>query len=133
MEIEFFSYKLAGRERFYSQSFLFFLLALGLSLGGNFIVYADPSSRMYIDEDSKVLLSKRTFDSSGQWRAPEKPKNKWRESEENRMTIESDRMKKKSSSIYNTPQARDNWDPYASPGSGSNSLTKPAKVFEFRF
>jgi hypothetical protein len=133
MEVDFFSCKLDGRERLYSQSVLFFLLALGLSLGGNYIVYADPSSRMYIDENSKVPLSKRTFDSSGQWRAPEKPKSKWRESEEHRLTLQNDRMKKKSSSIYDTPQVRDNWDPYASPGAGNNSLTKPAKIFEFRF
>ena len=133
MEIDFLSYKLDGRGRFYSQSVLFFLLALGLSLAGNYIVYADPSSRMYIDENSKVPLSKRTFDSSGQWRAPEKPKNTWRESEEHRLTLQNDRMKKKSSSIYDTPQVRDNWDPYDSPGDGNNMLTKPAKVFEFRF
>jgi hypothetical protein len=133
MEIELVSYKLDGRERFYSQSILFFLLALGLSLWGNYIVYADPSSSLSIEENSKVPLSKRTFDSSGQWRAPEKPKNKWRESEDNRLTIENDRMKKKSSSIYDTPQVQGNWDPYANPGAGNNTLTKPAKVFEFRF
>jgi len=133
MEIEFFSYRLDGRDRFYFQSVLFFLLAIGLSLWGNYIVYANPSSRMYIEDNSKVPLSKRTFDSSGQWRAPQKPKNTWRESEEHRLTIQNDRIKKKSSSIYDSPQVRDNWDPYASPGDGNNMLTKPAKVFEFRF
>ncbi|MEE8269932.1 MAG: hypothetical protein V3R23_07935, partial [Nitrospinaceae bacterium] len=92
MEIEFFSYKLAGKERFYSQSFLFFLLALGLSLGGNFIVYANPSSNMSIEEDAKIPLSKRAFDSSGQWRAPQKPKNTWRESEEHKLTLRNDRI-----------------------------------------
>ncbi|MEE8128446.1 MAG: hypothetical protein V3T45_07835 [Nitrospinaceae bacterium] len=132
MEIEFFSYKLAGKERFYSQSFLFFLLALGLSLGGNFIVYANPSSNMSIEEDAKIPLSKRAFDSSGQWRAPQKPKNTWRESEEHKLTLRIDRIQRKSSSLYDSPQIRDNWDPY-SPGSGNNMLTKPAKVFEFRF
>jgi hypothetical protein len=133
MEIDFFSFKLDGRERFYSQSVLFFLLALGLSLAGNYIVYADPASRMPFEGNYTVPSSKKTFESSGQWRAPEKPKKKWRESEESNITIQNDRMKKKSSSIYDTPQARDNWDPYSSPGAGNNSLTKPAKVFEFRF
>jgi hypothetical protein len=133
MEIAFFSYKLDREERFFSQSVLVFLLALGLFLWGNFVVFANPSSRMYIEENSKVPLSKRTFDSSGQWRAPEKPKNTWRESEEHRLTLQNDRMKKKSSSIYETPQVRDNWDPYDSPGDGNNMLTKPAKIFEFRF
>ena len=133
MEIEFSSYKLDGGERFFSQSVLVFLLALGLFLWGNFVVLANPSSNRSIEEDSRIPLSKRAFDSSGEWRSSEKPKNTWRQSEENRITIQNDRIKKKSSSIYDTPQARDNWDPYTSPGSGNNMLTKPAKVFEFRF
>ncbi len=133
MEIDCFSSKLDGRERFYSQSVLFFLLALGLSIGGNFIVYADPSSNITIDENSKISLSKGILDSSGEWRAPQKPKNTWRESEEHNMTLQNDRIQRKSSSLYDSPQARDNWDPYSSPGDGNNMLTKPAKVFEFRF
>jgi hypothetical protein len=99
MEIEFSSDE---RERFYSQSVLVFLLALGLMLWGNLIVFASPSSDSYFEEDSRVPLSKRAFDSAGEWRAPQKPKNKWRESEEEKLTLQ-------------------------------NTLTRPAKVFEFKF
>jgi hypothetical protein len=133
MEIAFFSYKLDREERFFSQSVLVFLLALGLFLWGNFVVFANPSSNRAFEEGSRVPLSKRTFDSSGRWRAPKKSKNTWRESETHRLTLQNSRMKKKSSSIYDTPQVRDNWDPYDSPGDGNNMLTKPAKIFEFRF
>ena len=133
MEIEFSSYKLEEGERFISQSVLVFLLALGLFLWGNFIVFANPSSPRFVEEDSKVPLSTRAFDSSGEWRAPHKPKKSWREVEEHRLTLQNDRIKKKSSSLYNPSMDRDNWDPYSSPGAGNNALTKPAKVFEFRF
>jgi hypothetical protein len=129
MEIEFSS---DDRERFYSQSVLVFLLALGLILWGNFIVYADPSSKMSIEEDSKVPLSKRAFDSSGQWRAPKKSKKKWRETEEHKLTLQKSRIKKKTSSLYNPSMSQDNWDPYSSPGH-PDTLTRPAKVFEFKF
>ena len=132
MEIEFFPYKLDERERFYSQSVLFFLLALGLLLWGHVVVHANPSSNRSIEEDSKVPLSKRVFDSSGTWRAPQKPKSKWRESKEERLTIQKDRIQKKPSSLYDPSKAQDNWDPYSSTGHPDN-LTKPAKVFEFKF
>lgn len=133
MEIGFFSYRLDWRERFYFQSVLFFLLVFGLALGGHIIVHADPSNRMSIDDSSKVPLSKRTFESSGQWRAPEKPKNKWRESEESNLTLEKDRIqKKKSSSLYDTSRPQDNYDPYARQGQ-HETLNRPAKLFEFRF
>lgn len=133
MEIEYYSYDLDRHGRFYSHSVLVFILVLGVILSGNFIVLADPSSSMSIVEDSKIPLSKRMFDSSNQWRTPKKSKNKWRESEEYGLTLQKGRIKKKSSSIYDIPQVRDNWDPYTSPGAGNNMLTKPAKVFEFRF
>jgi hypothetical protein len=129
MEIEFSSDE---RERFYSQSVLVFLLALGLILWGNLIVFANPSSDSFFEGDSKVPLSKRTFDSAGEWRAPQKPKNKWRESEEEKLTLQNGRIKKKTSSLYNPSMSQDNWDPYSSPGH-PDTLTKPAKVFEFKF
>jgi hypothetical protein len=132
MEIEFPSYKLNEGKRFFSQPVLVFLLTLGLFLWGNSIVFANPSSNRPTEEDSKIPLSKRTFDSSGEWRSPQEPKNKWRESEERRLTIQKDRIKKKKSSLYGSPRVEDNWDPY-SPGDGNNMLTRPAKVFEFRF
>jgi hypothetical protein len=129
MEIEFSSDE---RERFYSQSVLVFLLALGLMLWGNLIVFASPSSDSYFEEDSRVPLSKRAFDSAGEWRAPQKPKNKWRESEEEKLTLQNSRIKKKTSSLYNPSMSQDNWDPYSSPGH-PDTLTRPAKVFEFKF
>lgn len=132
MEIEFSSYKLGGQERLYSQSVLVFLLALGLFLWGNFIVFANPSSNRSIEEDSKIQLSKRIFDSSGEWRAPKKSKNIWRESGEHKLTIQNDRIKKKSSSLYDPTRDRDNWDPYSF-DNNSDVQTKPAKIFEFRF
>jgi hypothetical protein len=134
MEIEFFPYnKWDERERFYFQSVLFFLLALGFFLWGHVVVLANPSSTKSIEEDSKIPLSKRTFDSSGQWRAPKKSKNKWRESEEHKLTLQKDRIQKKTSSLYDPTQAQDNWDPYAFPPGHPDSLTRPAKVFEFKF
>jgi len=132
MEIEFSSYKLGGQERLYSQSVLVFLLALGLFLWGNFIVFANPSLNRSIEEDSKIPLSKRIFDSSGEWRAPKKSKNIWRESEEHQLTIQNDRIKKKTSSLYDPNRDRDNWDPYSF-DNNSDVQTKPAKIFEFRF
>jgi hypothetical protein len=133
MEIEFSSYQLGERERFCSQSILVFLLALGLILWGNFIVFANPSSSSSIEEDSRVPLSKRVFDSSGEWRAPpQKSKNKWRESEEQKLTLQKDRIKKKTSSLYNPTLGRDNWDPYAIE-SGSLVQTTPATLFKFKF
>jgi hypothetical protein len=132
MEIESFLYKLGGRERFYSQSVLVFLLALGLSLWGNFVVLANPSSDSFFEEDSRVPLSKRAFDSAGEWRAPQKDKKKWREPEDQKLTIQKDRIQKKTSSLYNPSLKQDNWDPYSSAGHPDN-LTRPAKVFEFKF
>ena len=129
MEIEFSSDE---RERFYSQSVLVFLLALGLILWGNLVVFANPSSESFFDEDSRVPLSKRTFESAGEWRAPQKPKNKWRESKEEKMTLQNGRIKKGTSSLYNPSMKQDNWDPYSSPGH-PDTLTKPAKLFEFKF
>ncbi len=132
MEIEYYSYKLDGGERFYPQSVLVFLFALGLFLWGNFIVFADTSSNMSIEEDSKIPLSSRIFDSAGEWRAPQKTKNKWRESEQNKLTVQKGRIKKKTSSLYNPTLDRDNWDSYSTLDN-PDAHTKPAKVFEFRF
>jgi len=133
MEIEFSSYKWGERERLHFQSALVFFLALGLILWGNLIVFANPSSSSSMGENSRVPLSKRAFDSSGEWRASQKPKSKWRESEEQRMTLQNSRIKTKTSSLYNPSMAHDNWDPYSPTGDGNDMLTKPAKVFEFRF
>ncbi len=132
MEVEFFPYKLQGRERLYSQSVLFFLLALGLFLWGNVIVFADPSSGISVEENSKIPLSKRIFESSGEWRAPQKSKNIWRELEQDKLKIQKGRIKRKLSSLYDPTKARDNWDPY-SIVDDQDTQTKPAKVFEFRF
>lgn len=132
MEIGFFSYKWDERERFYSQSVLFFLLALGLLLWGHVVVHANPSSNRSIEEDSKVPLSKRVFDSSGTWRAPKKSKNVWRKPKQNKVTIQKDRIQRKTSSLYDPTRSHDNWDPYSSMGH-PDTLTKPAKVFEFKF
>ncbi len=86
-----------------------------------------------MEEDSKIPLSKGILDSSGEWRALKKSEDIWRESEEHKLSIENDRIRKKSSPLYGSPKDRDNWDPYDSPGDGNNDLTKPAKIFEFRF
>ena len=109
-----------------------FLLALGLTLWGNLFVFANPSSKSSIEEDSRVPLSKRVFDSAGEWRAPEKPKNKWRESKEERLSVQKSRIKKGTSSLYNPSMSQDNWDPY-SPMGHPDTLNRPAKVFEFKF
>ena len=132
MEIEFSSDQLNIRERFYSQSLLVLFLALGLVFWGNWVVLANPSTNGSLGEDSRVPLSKRVFESSGEWRAPQKPKNQWRQSPEEKMTLEKGRIKKGTSSLYNPSMSQDNWDPYSSRGHPDN-LTKPAKVFEFRF
>jgi len=132
MEIEFSSTKWNQQERFYSQSVLVFILALGLSLWSSLVVFADPSLNLPAKEDSKVPLSNRIFESSGEWRTPKEPEKNWRESEENKMTLEKGRIKKKPSSLYDPIPGQDNWDPYSSPGHPDN-LTRPAKVFKFKF
>jgi len=129
MEIEFFS---EDRDRFYSQSALVFILALGLILWGNLIVFADPALKLPAQGDSRVPLSERVFESSGEWRAPQKPETKWRQTEEEKMTLQTGRIKKGTSSLYNPTPSQDNWDPYSSAGHPDN-LTRPAKVFEFKF
>ena len=132
MEIELSSYPLNSRERFYSQSLLVLFLALGLVFWGNWVVLANPSTSGLLGEDSRVPLSERVFESSGEWRAPQKPKKKWRQSKEKQMTLEKGRIKKGTASLYNPSMSQDNWDPYSSTGHPDN-LTKPAKVFEFKF
>ena len=132
MEIDLFSTKWNEQERFYSQSMLVLFLVLGLTLWSHWIALADPALNVPAQEDSKVPLSKRVFDSAGEWRPPQEPEKKWRESEENKMTLEKGRIKKKSSSLYDPALGQDNWDPYSSPGH-PDTLTRPAKVFEFKF
>ncbi len=132
MEIDFFSTKWNEQERFYSQSMLVLFLTFGIILWGNFIVFADPSLKIPVEEDSKVPLSNRIFESSEEWRTPKEPEKNWRESEEDKMTLEKGRIKKKPSSLYDPIPSQDNWDPYSSPGH-PDTLTRPAKVFEFKF
>ena len=132
MEIEFLSAKWDERERFYSQSVLVFVLALGLSLWGSLIVFADPTHKIPFEEDSKVPLSNRIFESSGEWRTPKEPEKNWRESEKNKMTLEKGRIKKNTSSLYNPALGQDNWDPYAIE-SGSLVQTTPSTLFKFKF
>lgn len=133
MEIEFYFNPSESRERFLAQSGLVLLLALGLILWGHWIVFADPSLNVPVQEDSRVPLSKRVFDSAGEWRATEEEsERKWRESEEERLTLQKSRIKKKSSSLYNPSVSQDDWDPF-SPMGHPDTLTRPAKVFEFKF
>ena len=132
MEIEFFSTKWDERERFYSQSIMTLLLAFGLILWWSLIVFADPSLKVPLAEDSKVPLSNRIFESAGEWRAPQESKEVWRKPKSHELTLKNDRIKKKSSSLYNPTENRDNWDPYMFPDT-EDIHTKPAKVFEFKF
>ena len=130
MEIEFSS---DDREGLYSQSVLVFLLALGLVLWGHWAVHANPNLNLPTGEDSRIPLSERVFDSAGEWRASKKEKKKWRESKEEKMTLQNGRIKKGTSSLYNPSMKQDNWDPYSFPPGHPDSLTRPAKVFEFKF
>ena len=132
MEIDFFSTKWEERERLYSQSVLVFVLALGLFLWGSLIVFADPSIKIPLKEDSKVPLSNRIFESAGEWRAPQESQEIWRAPEPHEFTLKNDRIKKKPSTLYNPTEGRDNWDPYMFPDN-EDVHTKPAKIFEFRF
>ena len=61
MEVEFHSFKWERKGGFYSQSVLFFLLALGFSLWGNVIVFADPSTKVFATEDSRIPSFKESF------------------------------------------------------------------------
>ena len=132
MEIEFFSTKWDERERFYSQSVLVFVLALGLSLWSSWVVFADPSHKIPVEEDSRVPLSNRIFESAGEWRTPKEPEKNWRESEEQKLTLQKDRIKKNTSSLYNPALNQDNWDPY-SIESSPDAQTTPATLFKFKF
>lgn len=131
MEIGFHSFKL-GEGKLYSQCVLFSLLAIGISLWGNVMVSAGPTTKLSIEKDSRVPLSKRVLEPSKKWRTPKKKKNLWRELQENNMEIQKGRIKKKSSSLYGSNYERENWDPYSfSDNQGIH--TKPPTLFKFRF
>ena len=133
MEIVFFSHPWIERERYFTQSSMVFLLTLAMILWGHWIVHANPSLNLPIEEDSRIPLSERVFDSAGQWRAPQPRENKWRESPQEELTLKKERIrKKKSLSPYNHSVPQDNWDPFA-PMGHPDTLTRPAKVFEFKF
>lgn len=132
MEIGFFSAKWSEGERFYSQSVLVLVIAVGLSLWGSLVVFADPNFKIPVEEDSKVPLSNRVFESAGEWRAPQESKEVWRKPEPHELTLKNDRIKKNSSSLYNPTPGHDNWDPYAIE-SGSLVQTSPATLFKFKF
>lgn len=132
MEVGFHSFKLAGERNLYSQWVLFSLLALSVILWGNVIVSAGPSTKIIVEKDSRVPLSKRVLDPSKKWRTPEKKKSLWRELEENKMKIQKGRIKKKSSSLYDSIDDRENWDPYSFSDDQKNYTTPPT-LFKFRF
>jgi hypothetical protein len=132
MEVEFHSFNLERRGGFYFQSFLFFLLALGFSLWGNVIVFADPSTKVFATEDSRTPISKRVLDPSKNWRTPKKSKYHWREPEEHKSKDQKGRIKKKSSSLYGSNNEGDNWDPYSF-RSKQGTHTQPATLFKLRF
>lgn len=130
MEVGFHSFRLEGK--LYSQWVLFSLLALGIIFWGNVIVSAGPSTKIIVEKDSRVPLSKRALDPSKKWRTPKEDKKLWRESEENKLNIQKGRIKKKSSSLYDSVEDRENWDPY-SPSNKQGNYTTPPTLFKFRF
>ena len=110
MEVAFYSFKSKGEGKLYSQWVLFFFLALGISLWGNVMVLAGPSTTT-LENDFRTPLSKRVFYPTKDWRIPPKKKNLWRESEENKSKIQKGRIKRKSSSLYGSINDREKWDP----------------------
>lgn len=130
MEVEFHPFRL--EKKLFSQWIMFSLLAIGVSIWGNVIVSAGSSTKITVDEGSRVPLSERVLDSSKEWRAPEKKKSLWRELEENKVKMQKGRMKKKSSSFYDSTDDRKNWDPYSSLDNQKNHTTPPT-LFKFRF
>jgi len=134
MEVAFYSFKLKGEGKLYSQWVLFFFLALGISLWGNVIVLAGPSTTIPVENDFRAPLSKRVLEPSKNWRTPKKEKNLWRESEENRSKIQKGRIKKKSSSLYGSINDREKWDPYSFSDNPSIRTTPPTNtILKFRF
>ena len=129
MEVGIHSFKLEEEGTLYSQWVWFSLLAIGISLWGNVIVSAGPSTTIRVEKDARVPLSERVLDPSKEWRKPEKKKSLWRELEENKMEIQKDRIKKESSSLYDPKNNRDNWDPYSNSGVHADAPT----LFKFRF
>jgi hypothetical protein len=132
MEVGFHSFILEGKGKLYSQSVLFFLLAIGIFLWGNVIVFAGPSSINTIDKDSRIPLSKKVLEPSKSWRTSKKSKNLWRKSEEDKLSLQKGRIKKKPSSLYDPIKDRDNWDPYSF-DNNKGIHTQPPTIFKFRF
>ncbi len=130
MEVEFNSFRLEGK--LFSQWVLFSLLAIGISLWGNVIVSAGPSTKIFEEKKSRVPLSERALDPSKEWRTPEEEKQLWREMEENKLKIQKGRIKKKSSPLYDSVEDRETWDPY-SPTNKQGNYTTPPTLFKFRF
>ncbi len=134
MEVGFHSFFLEGERKLYTQSFRLFLLALGISLWGNVIVLAGPSTTIPVENDFRAPLSKRVLEPSKNWRTTKKEKNLWRESEENRLKIQEGRIKKKSSSLYGSINDREKWDPYSFSDNPSIHTTSPTNtILKFRF
>ncbi len=132
MEIGFDSFK-CNKEKKVSQFVVFFILALGFSLWGNVLVLAGPSTGVTVQEDSRMPLSKRVLDPSKTLRTPEKSKEQlWRESEEEKIKLQKGRIKKDSSSLYDSSEEREHWDPY-SVRENQGVHTKPPTLFKFRF
>jgi len=134
MEVAFYSFKLEGEGKLYSQWVLFLFLALGISLWGNVIVLAGPSATIPVENDFRAPLSKRVLEPSKNWRTPKKEKNLWRESEENRSEIQKGRIKRKSSSLYDSINDREKWDPYSfSDNPGIHTTAPTNTILKFRF
>jgi hypothetical protein len=131
MEVGFHSFILERKGKLYSQSVLFFLLAIGIFFWGNVIVFAGPSSINNIDKDSRIPLSKKVLEPSKKWRSSKKSKKLWRKSEEDKLSLQKGRIKKKPSSLYDPIKDRDNWDPYSFDNKGIH--TQPPTIFKFRF
>ena len=132
MEVGFHSFILEGKGKLYSQSVLFFLLAIGIFLWGNVIVFAGPSSIITIDKDSRIPLSKKVLEPSKNWRTSKNSKKLWRKSKEDKLSLQKGRIKKKSSSLYDPAKDRDNWDPYSFQNN-QGIHTQPPTIFKFRF
>ena len=131
MEVAFYSFKLDCGWKLYSQWVLFFFLVLAISLWGNVIVLAGPSTTTF-ENDLRTPPSKGVLGLSKEWRTPKKKKNRWRESENNKLKTQKGRIKKGSSSPYGPISERENWDPYSFSDNKSIHTTAPT-LLRFRF
>jgi len=132
MAVGFHSFIFIAMVYLYSQFVCIFLLAIGICLWGNVIVFAGPSSKNTIDKDSRIPLSKKVLEPSKKWRSSKKSKKLWRKSEEDKLNLQKGRIKKKPSSLYDPIKDRDNWDPYSFENNQGNH-TRPPTIFKFRF